>query len=48
MYPVDSKALTGITVADCFAGIGAFHLAFKHNHWVFCTYDMRNRLGIRF
>jgi site-specific DNA-cytosine methylase len=29
MYPVDSKALTGITVADCFAGIGAFHLAFK-------------------
>ena len=29
MYPVDSKALTGITVADCFAGIGAFHLAFE-------------------
>ena len=21
---------------------------FKHNHWVFCTYDTRNQLGTHF
>ena len=23
-------------------------IPFKHNHWVFCTYDTRNQLGTHF